>query len=99
MFDSRSLEIHAFNVGDTPDANQDFIRDNGGFAVVADEIDELLFSLHPHPDGLGVEMYFDAIPRQSVGKNLRSVPFLIAQEHRIVLDDRDLRPQSTKGLR
>jgi hypothetical protein len=96
---SSRLQIHAFDVGRAADADQDLVDGHGEFVIVADQIDELLISFCTHIAGFGVEMDANPIARQGVRENLRRVTLLIAQEHRIVLHDADLRTQSTKGLR
>src|ERR1700722_7143520 len=93
------LEIHTFHVGCAADADQDGVNIETEFIIGADQIDDLLISVHTNVDGFGIEMDADSVARQGVRKNLRGVALLIAEEHRIILDDADLRTQSTKGLR
>jgi len=94
-----AFKIHAFYVGRAADADQDGVNSETEFVIVADQIDDLLILVHAHVDGFGVEMDADSVAGQGGGKNLRGVALLIAEEHRIVLDDADLRAQATEGLR
>src|SRR5580704_10388429 len=62
-------------------------------------MDDFSFSVRMYLDGLAVEMDVDSVASQRFGKNLRRVALFVAEEHRIVLHDVNLRTQPAEGLR
>src|SRR6185437_6039076 len=93
------LEIQVLDVWRPADACQDFVDGNAEFIVVASEINDFPGALHANSDRRCVEMNLDAVARQGIRQNLRSVTFFIGQERRIALRDDYMCAEAAKGLR
>ena len=98
VIDANRLQVHARDVGDAADPDQDFIGGERKFVVVADQFGDFFFSFLAHVQ-VSVLRWMPIPSRAIASERICAASRSSLPKHRIVLHDTDLRAQSAKCLR